>query len=888
MIEHGHGKPISFRTAVILSAIFLFIHLSLVFFSDGVNNFLSIEDVFVTAISGLVTAVILHTARHSEARLKKAWLLIAAAMMFNTLGELSWTVIEVALRQNPFPSIADIGFLLFYPFFAMGIFSLPNVPLSKLDKTKILLDFAIIILSATILFWISAIVPVAASIESFDLESAVSLAYPVMDLLLFVSLAEMLFRKLDSLDKGPIYLLALSCAIMIITDAIFSIQTQQGTFSTTSFLNCGWTASYLLIGLAGILYISTPKARARDTSEGSGSIQIKKPDWTRNLVFIGYVGAFVFFVWNYDFFNPINHPIIVSSIGLLIGLMVFRQMLDMNENDQLLAKAMHEIDERKQIECALKESEHLPASIFSFLPDATMVIDRDGKVICWNRSMERLTGVGAEQMLGKGDYEYALPFYGDRRPILIDVVLDSSLLNRGISYNIKKQENGSFVADICIPNLRGNKVYVQATASALYNSDGSLHGAIESVRDISELKRTELELIKSKEKAEEATRAKSEFLANMSHEIRTPLNAIIGMTSLLMDEDSGQCNKEYIEIVRRSGDALLDIINNILDFTKIEAGMLELERQPFVLGECLQMTLDVVGVEAKRKGLPIECIIDDYVPTVVLGDPTRIRQILINLLNNAVKFTEKGKISVAVSGEKNEEGLFEIHFAVTDTGIGIPEDKMGRLFQSFSQVDASMDRLYGGTGLGLAISKRLTELMGGKIWAESKAGNGSTFHFIIPVEPTLCGPIEIGRSASTVDASRESSFGLKILLAEDNPINQIVAKKLLMKLGYSADVVSNGAEVLQALETQHYDVILMDLQMPIMDGFKATKEICRKWPRNERPAIIAMTASALEGDREMCLAAGMDDYVSKPVKMEMLKAALEACVKERGCLTRYL
>lgn len=879
----GHGKPIPFCTAVILAAILLFIHLSLTFLSDETESLLPIEDVFVTSISGLVTVVILHTAQHSKARLKKAWLLMAAAMMFNTLGELSWTVIEVAFRQNPFPSVADIGYLLFYPFFAMGIFSLPNVPLSKLGKTKILLDFAIVILSATILCWISIIAPVATSIESYNLESVVSLAYPVMDLLLFASLAEMLIRKLDSLEKGPIYLLALSCALMIITDAIFSIQTQQGTFSTTSILNCGWTASYLLIGLAGIQYINTPpKTQAKDTSEGSGSIQIKKPDWTRNVVFVGYVGAFVFFVWNYDFFNPINHPIIVSAIGLLIGLMVFRQMLDMNENDQLLSKALHEIEVRKKIECALKESEHLPASIFSFLPDATMVIDRDGRVICWNRSMERLTGVGAEQMLGKGNYEYALPFYGDRRPILIDIVLDSSLLNRNILYNIKRQENGSFVADICIPNLRGNRVYVQAIASALYNSDGSLCGAIESVRDISELKRTEMELIKSKEKAEEATRAKSEFLANMSHEIRTPLNAIIGMTNLLMDENSGQSNREYIEIVRRSGDALLDIINNILDFTKIEAGMLELERQPFVLSECLEMAVDMVSVEAKRKDLPIECIIEDCVPTVVMGDPTRIRQILINLLNNAVKFTEKGKISVRVSGEKNEEGLFEIHFAVKDTGIGIPEEKMGRLFQSFSQVDASMDRLYGGTGLGLAISKRLTELMGGKIWVESKAGKGSTFHVIIPVEPTLCGPIEIGRSASMVDVSTEARSNLKILLAEDNPINQIVAKKLLMKLGYSADVVSNGAEVLQALEGQHYDVILMDLQMPVMDGFKATKEICEKWPRNERPAIIAMTASALEGDREMCLAAGMDDYVSKPVKMEMLKAALEACVKERS------
>ena len=539
------------------------------------------------------------------------------------------------------------------------------------------------------------------------------------------------------------------------------------------------------------------------------------------------------------------------------------------------------ISDRKKAESALKESERLMAGIINFLPDATLVIDKEGRVISWNQSMEKMTGVKAEQILGIGDYKYALPFYGERRPILIDAV-------RGLDKNfeknyepIKRQEDGTLDAEAYIPNLRGNETYLLGSASALYDSDGNYWGAIESIRDITERKRAEEDLQRAKEKAEFATLAKSEFLANMSHEIRTPMNAVIGMTGFLLDEDLTNSQREYVEIIRRSGDTLLSVINNILDLTKIEAKMIELERQPFDLHDCLDVSLDMVATDAKKKCLDIEYTFEDYLPTVIMGDPTRINQILINLLNNAVKFTERGKITLSISGKAVEDGNCEIHFAVKDTGIGIPEDKMGHLFQSFSQVDASTARRYGGTGLGLAISKRLAELMGGKMWIESEVGKGSTFHFTILAEPTLCGPIEIGRHESRAEVQGDLDKSLSILLAEDNLVNQMVTQKMLNKLGYKADVAANGIEVLQALELRHYDVVLMDVQMPEMDGLKATQAIRQRWPDGERPSIIAMTAFALKGDREMCLAAGMDDYVSKPVKIEMLRAALEECGKSR-------
>lgn len=798
------------------------------------------------------------------------------------------------------------------------------------------------------------------------------------------------------------------------------------------------------------------------------------------------------------------------------------------------------------------------ADIIDFIPDATFVIDSKGKVIAWNQAMEKMTGIESADMIGRGNYEYALPFYGERRPILIDLVLQpEEEIEKKYVY---LRKNGRILfGEAYTPSLGGGGIFLTATAAALHDSGGNIFGAIECIRDVTDHKRaeealkeseerlraiaetakdaiimfdnngnitywnpaaceifkytgsdalgcnfiqlitpeqyqntfrrgfsnfqktgrgptfdrtfeaelqrkdgcrfpaeismagikifdkwhaiailrdisarkqTEWELEKAKEEAEVANRAKSAFLAMMSHEIRTPMNAIIGMSDLLLDGELSLQHRDFVETIRNSGGILLSIINDILDFSKIEAGKLELEHRSFDIRQCVDSSLEIFAHHARSKGIELDCLIDAHTPTYIMGDSTRLHQILVNLIGNAVKFTEKGEITVTVHSRKLEQQAepdipgggsqpknretqwYELKFSISDTGIGIPADLLHRLFQPFTQVDSSTTRKYGGTGLGLTISKRLTEMMGGKIEVESEKGKGSTFHFTIqaqacagtkPVylathQPTLTGKrllivddlptnreilslqttswgmapfcassgtealellkrkgtfdliildlqmpdmdglslseqilllperrsvplVLLTSSAEKIEPSYETRFKaillkpvkasrlydtlidifsprgvmsvvleseeklspfdsqmgirnpLRILLAEDNQSNQKLALIMLDRLGYRADVASNGREAVAALLRRTYDVVLMDIQMPEMDGLEATREIRRMLP-DRQPRIIAMTADAMDEDRRQCLEAGMDDYLSKPVHVHDLVAAL--------------
>ncbi len=389
-----------------------------------------------------------------------------------------------------------------------------------------------------------------------------------------------------------------------------------------------------------------------------------------------------------------------------------------------------------------------------------------------------------------------------------------------------------------------------------------------------QLKRTNEELITAKKAAEAAAEAKSIFLANMSHEIRTPMNGIIGMVDILKKTPLTNVQQEYVQIIESSGENLLTIINDILDYSKIEAGRIELENIPIKLRAEISNVIKILQIQADRKGLPLYVNIDDDVPDYLMGDPVRLKQIIINLVNNAIKFTDAGEIRLKVEKQAINGSKAHLLFKVTDTGIGISEEGKQRLFKSFSQVDKSTTRKFGGTGLGLAISKNLSEMMGGEIGIESELGKGSTFWFTVVLNIT---EEEVFKKENSNDNLNEIKQKLKIklniLLAEDNAINQKVALVNLNNLGHHTDIAKNGVEAVEKFSENNYDLIFMDIQMPEMDGIEATKKIREiEKTRNvsRKIPIIAMTANTMEGDKEKYLQSGMNDYVSKPFKQNEL------------------
>jgi PAS domain S-box-containing protein len=632
------------------------------------------------------------------------------------------------------------------------------------------------------------------------------------------------------------------------------------------------------------------------------------------------------------------------------------------------------------------------------------VVDVPGKFI-WETTPEGnltfisdrvfgLLGLTAEEMSGHSLFETATPD-------------DAVIASAKFFYAVKKAQRFADL-EFRARTKDGGVVWLSSRGAPMAAAGGFL-GYRGICEDITERKKIQEELIAAKEAAESANVAKSEFLANMSHEIRTPMNAVVGMTGLLLGTDLNGEQRNYAQTVRQSADTLLTIISDILDFSKIESGKLELENHPFDLSVIVEEAVDCVAIQASEKSLELHWHLETGLPTGFNGDATRLRQILVNLLSNAVRFTSTGDVSVNVGRAQSEQGDPYILFSVWDTGIGIPADKIDRLFQSFSQVDASTTRRFGGTGLGLAISRKLAEMMGGSIWVESEDGKGSGFHVAIPLQEAtapkalipnailkgktlliaaahpgvrtmlsslakswglqtvaansgadvmkklrsgqvfhaalieedlpdtsgkklvsemhgqrgadgapcvlLCSlkqqaaygknlppgfvaclakPVHFQqlhgilatalkgekvtenllRSTGRIDTGFGQRRPLRILLAEDNVINQKVATRILSQMGYRPDVVQNGLEVLSALERQKYDVILMDVQMPEMDGLEATRQVRELWTGTRRPWIIAMTANAMESDRQMCLKAGMDGYISKPVRIEALEAEL--------------
>jgi signal transduction histidine kinase/PleD family two-component response regulator len=441
------------------------------------------------------------------------------------------------------------------------------------------------------------------------------------------------------------------------------------------------------------------------------------------------------------------------------------------------------------------------------------------------------------------------------------------------------------------------------------NGDTAWYG---TVSDISDRKKMEIALAQAKELAETANIAKSEFLANMSHEIRTPMNGVLGMAQLLAATPLRDDQKDFVKIILDSGDALLTVINDILDFSKIESGNLQLEQKEFNIEDTINAVCNLLNKQASDKNINLQCHVNSISPTTVVGDSSRLRQILLNLIGNAIKFTEQGYISISYNRKLITANTYEFNFAIADTGIGIDCDRIDKLFKPFTQADASINRQFGGTGLGLAISMRLVELMGGTIWMESRGAvggkppsdwvirssantQGSTFHFTItlPVMATISKVESIDKLGSALSNTNKISFEqfpLKILIVEDNMINQKIIVLMLQKLGCQADVVVNGRECVAVITDQEpnpvYDLIFMDVQMPVMDGLTATRTIRQSLSSPTQPWIIALTADALPEDYAACFGAGMNDFVGKPINIKVLERSLLKYIKDNNVRSR--
>ncbi len=689
-------------------------------------------------------------------------------------------------------------------------------------------------------------------------------------------------------------------------------------------------------------------------------------------------------------------------------ILAYNEMLDRQERDERdLRTANDELEER--VEQRTHElsvaSQQLTDAIESMSEGFALYDADDRLVLCNTTYREKIFTAPSEQL------RLGMSFQ--------DVI---ALIGRSGAVNSAQADPEGWVRDRLashgtpgkpVLEQRNDGTWIQITEYP--TADGGIVGIYS---DLTELKRLSVELEDAKNTAESANEAKSTFLATMSHEIRTPMNGVIGMSNLLLTTDLDDEQRDFTETINRSAEDLLTIINDILDFSRVDSGKLDLEHMPFDLRSCIEEAVDLVAVIAAEKGLDLAYLMEPDVPPVIIGDPTRLRQVILNLLNNAIKFTEKGDVVLAVKngGAGKARGTHGLQFCVRDSGIGIPADRMNKLFQSFSQVDASTTRRYGGTGLGLAISQKLVELMGGRIWVESEVGKGTIFHFAIdfeadesqrsieasgaraglagkrllivddnatnrrildlqtrewqmqttivessaeamaalqggaafdvaildlsmpgedgltlaqrirasasqsdlplillssigrtvsgrqdeidavgfanvlqkPIKPSpllnalltifAATPIKADTSASRqtkLDSEMAERVPLRILLADDHVTNQKLGRMLLARLGYRADVASNGVEVLEALRVQAYDVVLMDIEMPEMDGMEATRKIHEEWGSNA-PRIVAMTANAMRGDRDKYLSLGMDQYISKPIRVASLVRALEA------------
>ncbi|UKA48998.1 response regulator [Arthrobacter sp. FW305-123] len=936
-----------------------------------------------------LTALTTHTlaARKRRDSNPGRWFIVAGLAIWSA-GQMVWTINGITLdHQYPFPSFADIGFVWYALPTSIGLVLLLKGQGRRIPLRRTILDAGVVASSTFFIVWSSVLGPLAEATDQDAFAHATQMAYPIADVFM-VSVVIILTMRAARGRRLPWLILGAGFWILATTDLAYMSFTLQGiTGVTGSPLALGWVLAFLLVGLSPLL----PEA---------GTTQKDGRAYAAALELLPYLPVFsaVFFSRT----RPIGEDRVLLITGLaVIVFVIVRQVLIVVENVTLTRDLESKVAERTA------ELQGMGAIVNSS-GDAIIGETSDGVITSWNPGAERIFGYPASDALGrKGDFFVPQDLLENERAAL------QSTAQSGAVQNYESQRRRS----------DGEVIPVSVTLSPVRGESG-ISGVATISRDITERKAAEKELLTAREAALEASRLKSEFLATMSHEIRTPLNAVIGLTSLMMDTPLSEGQRQYAQGVKGAGEVLLTLINDILDFSKLEAGKVDLDINVFDPRALVEEVAGLVVEAAQGKNLELISYCHPDVPARLMGDSGRIRQILLNLSSNAVKFTPAGEVEVQVSVLAQDPHKASLRFEVRDTGIGISAQNHQRLFESFAQADASTTRRYGGTGLGLAISRRLTEVMGGKIGLDSEPGVGSRFWFDLelPLGPadsatetlpaSLTGrrvlvvddnatnrlvletqlaswgmlPLSVADAASALDEYRaaaltshpyeiavvdmcmpdtdglqlarnikndangsggpgiilltstmqversdltsagireyltkpvrsselynrllrvlatktagapappvltggEPSFETsdpaprlgKLLVAEDNEVNQLVARGMANRLGYDVHIVEDGEQAVSAALSGNYAAVLMDCHMPVMDGFDATRAIRASKDHSARIPIIAMTAGALDEDRERCFAAGMDDYISKPVDLATLADVLSRWVPQ--------
>ncbi|NWL32133.1 response regulator [Paenarthrobacter nitroguajacolicus] len=934
-----------------------------------------------------LTALTTHTLAARRRRDHKAarWFVVAGLALWSC-AQAFWAFNGVALdHAYPFPSASDIGFVGYALPVAVGLVLLPKGDGPRMSLWRAVLDVGTVASAVLFIAWGTVLGPLIEAGNTDTLAFLTTLAYPFVDVVM-VSLVIVLTMRAARGRRLPWLCLGLGFLVLALTDLTYVRLTSEGvTGITGSPLALGWVLAFLLVALS-------PLAPETSSTRKDGR------SYAAILELLPYVPVFMAVFFNRSRAINVNDPILLVTGLVVLGFVIVRQVLIVVENVSLTR------DLESKVAARTAELEGLGAIVNSS-GDAIIGETPDGVITSWNPGAERIFGYPASEAVGrKGNFFVPQDLVENERQAL-EVTAQSG--------GVQNYESQRLRGD-------GEVIPVSVTLSPV-RGDSGIRGVATISRDITERKAAEKELLAAREAALEASRLKSEFLATMSHEIRTPLNAVIGLTSLMMDTPLSEGQRQYAQGVKGAGEVLLTLINDILDFSKLEAGKVDLDINVFDPRALVEEVAGLVVEAAQGKNLELISYCHPDVPARLMGDAGRIRQILLNLSSNAVKFTPSGEVEVQVSVLAQDAGKASLRFEVRDTGIGITAENHQRLFESFAQADASTTRRYGGTGLGLAISRRLTEVMGGRIGLDSEVGVGSRFWFDLdlPVGPatsdteslpaSLSGrrvlvvddnaanrlvletqlaswgmfPLSVADAASALDEYRSAALsshpydiavvdmcmpdidGLqlarnimdesngsggpgiilltstmqversdltsagireyltkpvrsselynrllrvlatktagmptpppmahpvesadpvprlgKLLVAEDNEVNQLVARGMANRLGYEVHIVDDGEQAVSAALTGTYAAVLMDCHMPVMDGFDATRAIRARNGHSARIPIIAMTAGALDEDRERCFAAGMDDYISKPVDLATLAEVLSRWVPQ--------